>query len=63
MNQIAILHSLNRIFYTLNVMFSIPQVVNFSSVKKLMQMVKINKVRYTTQPQPTTVVPPFQDFA
>ena len=30
-----------------------PQVVNFSSVKKLMQMVKVNNV---TQPQPTTVV-------
>ena len=25
-----------------------PQVVNFSSVKKLMQMVKINKVSYIT---------------
>ena len=27
-----------------------PQVVNFSSVKKLMQTVKINEVSYTTQP-------------
>ena len=33
--------------------------VNFSSVKKLMQ---IKKVSYTTLPQPTTVVPLFQDF-
>ena len=39
-----------------------PQVVNFSSVKKLMQIVKIYKVRYTTQPQPTAVVPPFLDL-
>ena len=37
-----------------------PQVVNFSSVKKLMQVVKINKVSYTTQPQPTAIVPLFR---
>ena len=33
--------------------FQFPQLINFSSVKKLMQTVKINKVSYTTQPQPT----------
>ena len=36
--------------------------VKFSSVKKLMQMVKINKISYMPQPQLTAVVAPFQDF-
>ena len=39
-----------------------PQVVNFSSVKKMMLVVIINKVSYTMQPQLTAFVHSFQDF-